>query len=83
MVPGLGGDDLALKGDQHLLRLSQAQAQSGDVAKIIRLRDLHHVRAPTVTSSARFHQPQNPSHPRRVIRYKIHAVENWMNFSAA
>ena len=64
MVPRLGGNDLALDGGQHLLRLGQAQAQIGDVAKVIRLRDLHHVGAPIIATSARFHQPQNPGHPR-------------------
>ena len=57
MVPGLRSDNLALDGGQQLLRLSQAQAQIGEVANVIRLRDLHHVRAPTIAVTTGFHKP--------------------------
>jgi hypothetical protein len=64
MIPRLGGYDLALDGGQQLLRFGQAQAQIGDVAQVIRHRDLDHVRAPMIATVARFHQPHNPGHPR-------------------
>jgi hypothetical protein len=70
MIPGLAGDDLALKGGQHLLRLGQAQAQIGDVAQVSRLRDLHHVHTPTIAISAGFHQPQDLGHSRHSHREK-------------
>jgi hypothetical protein len=64
MVPGLGANDLALHGSQHLLGFGQAQAQTGDVAQVTGPRDFHHIRAPVIATSARFHQPQNPGHAR-------------------
>ena len=62
-MPLRTGYDLTLDGSQHLLRLGQAQAQIGDVAQVIRLRNLNHVRAPIIAIAARFHQPHNPGHP--------------------
>jgi hypothetical protein len=64
MVPGLGGDHLALDGGQQQFRLGQAQAEVGEIAEVTRLRDLHHVRAPTIAVSTRLHQPHDPHHSR-------------------
>jgi hypothetical protein len=42
---GLSGDDLPLHPRKQKLRFSQAQTQSGDIAEIVGLIDLHDVRA--------------------------------------
>jgi hypothetical protein len=54
---GLSGDDLPLHPRKQKLRFGQAQTQSGDIAEIVGLIDLHDVRALSVAFSAGFHQP--------------------------
>ena len=54
---GLSGDDLPLHPRKQKLHFGQAQTQSGDIAEIVGLIDLHDVRALSVAFSAGFHQP--------------------------
>jgi hypothetical protein len=61
MVPALGCDDFLLDESHKPLALRQGQAQSRNVAKIIREVDRHHVDASARTLD--LHQPQNPPHP--------------------
>ena len=68
MVPNLGNDELLLNGCQQRLCFSQVQAEIADISKIIRLRNLHHIRDLTIAISARLHQPQDPSRPHHCER---------------
>ena len=54
---GLSGDDLPLHPRKQKLRFGQAQTQSGDIAEIVGLIDLHDVRALSVAFSAGFRRP--------------------------
>jgi hypothetical protein len=54
---GLSGDELPLNPREQKLRFGQAQTQSGDIAEIVGLIDLHDVRALSVPFSAGLHQP--------------------------
>jgi hypothetical protein len=62
VVPGLLGDDRLLEARQQQLRIRQGQTQIGDIAEIGGPNDLHDVRALSLTFSASFHHPHNPSH---------------------
>lgn len=54
---GLSGDELPPRLRKQKLRFGQAQTQTGDLAEIVGLIELHNVRALSVTFSAGFHQP--------------------------
>ena len=48
MVPGPGGDQLVLDGCRQRLCFSEARAEIGDISKVIRLCDRHHIHDVTI-----------------------------------
>jgi hypothetical protein len=51
-----------LEACQQPLRIGQGQTQISDIAEIGGPDDLHDIRALSLTFSAGFHHPHNPSH---------------------
>jgi hypothetical protein len=57
VVASLRGDHALLNVREQLLRLSQRQPQAGEITKIIRPADHHHVGASGLTIKPDFNQP--------------------------
>src|SRR5690349_24781787 len=70
MILGLGGNDRLLHPCQKLLRLRQRQPQIRDLAKVVGPADLQHLHTPCPAVGPRFHQLQNPPHPRSPSRQR-------------
>src|SRR5690349_20725913 len=70
MILGLGGNDRLLHPCQKLLRLRQRQPQIRDLAKVVGPADLQYLHTPCPAVGPRFHQLQNPPHPRSPSRQR-------------
>jgi hypothetical protein len=64
VVVGLRGNDRLLQAYQSLLRFGQRQTQIGDLTKIIRPADHHHIATSRLSVHFRPNQTQRPFHPR-------------------
>lgn len=62
MVPGLRGGDLPLDACQQQLRFGEGQTQTGDIAEVTGVADLHDIYARSFAFSPDFYQPQHSRH---------------------
>jgi hypothetical protein len=74
MIPGLRGNHGLLHAHQELLRFRQRQPKIGDIAKVMRPTDLHHIDILSCAVGADFNQPQYPPHPQSPSRQRIRPV---------